>query len=982
MSNNRISVSSPQNIFFDSQEVDKEDLDTEQSHNNNNSSAIVQNFFGSGILLESPLPNVIFDSDNLNSVQAALLAAGNFDGTGISPTKQTTDSNFGNQLTVELTNSEVFGRYSVKVIIIGLSFEGELQFDRFYFHKNEKQTTKKHYAKILTILFNDFLGNNNCSRTWGGRVLIRETLPFELSRDAISVSQDIQPDIFFRDFKVSDRNLTLFQTLQEAIGPEYDADKLQINTTGKQPPRYLNSGDTTTIIGEKFQATTNNIQAVTLLMGAVKNLDLPIEDWYDWTGDLVVGIYKLQNSVSCPSDIVPDLAIEFDPQSKPIVEVTFNQQELKDIGYVLTDVAQPIDFVFSNSFVSKPGNIEVGAYYIVTVRRSSSNISGDLFLETGYNVIENQRLSVFSSSWVDVVEENLWFQIWSDSAKYASGMAYDYGKGMVEEKTILDQKTGAIVDNESGLYSFNSSGQNINNIGIVSAALYDFQPVQNEKTGNSVFSRQKFVPSFTFVSSSDLSNIRKTTDPLVIGCMSDTNPKENLNVNFFQNLPGLAKGNTFYIVNPETDLLSLRLIGSKIIPDNECLNFEYRIFKTTLCTDGYGDVNGDGYITQEDVNRASLLLGESVHLPSTQQKIIDGYVSTLEILRADVDGDGYVSSMDVELIQQYVNKSINSFPIGTSFNHLEVVVQPSVGRWDGYFDCDGYIRYYDGYSNNYLNPADLSPIELEYFGNPIPSSIDNDNPVVWNAIPFNSVECTVQFQPFWKDYLLSLSSKAKEVPVSFYSQESIVKTECASDAMFNCADREDLPPDCDPGRNDFFVPGNLILGDGTVLARDGSPVKPDMEVAIINLELPLTALSEANIDIFRNFLVDRGDGFTNASLPAAKYYDCTTVQAGDILLNKIRFNVSIQSFVKNIDGYDYIDGYGITVDDIIGVYMDHSTGILRLTSKDNENNPYFRTLVTRIQVIAYLKKSGWNNNIITVSATDLDNLIVNSLISP
>ena len=200
--------------------------------------------------------------------------------------------------------------------------------------------------------------------------------------------------------------------------------------------------------------------------------------------------------------------------------------------------------------------------------------------------------------------------------------------------------------------------------------------------------------------------------------------------------------------------------------------------------------------------------------------------------------------------------------------------------------------------------------------------------------------------------------------------------------MFNCADREDLPPDCDPGRNDFFVPGNLILGDGTVLARDGSPVKPDMEVAIINLELPLTALSEANIDIFRNFLVDRGDGFTNASLPAAKYYDCTTVQAGDILLNKIRFNVSIQSFVKNIDGYDYIDGYGITVDDIIGVYMDHSTGILRLTSKDNENNPYFRTLVTRIQVIAYLKKSGWNNNIITVSATDLDNLIVNSLISP
>src|SRR5690606_30025292 len=131
------------------------------------------------------------------------------------------------------------------------------------------------------------------------------------------------------------------------------------------------------------------------------------------------------------------------------------------------------------------------------------------------------------------------------------------------------------------------------------------------------------------------------------------------------------------------------MIGSKLIPNVTCASKDYRIFKVFLCTDGYGDVNGDGVINDEDIARATELIGEDLNNASTQQKIVDGYIDTLEIIRADVDGDGLISSNDVDLITRYVTRQINSFPVGSSFTHLEITVQQSVGRNDGYFDCDG-----------------------------------------------------------------------------------------------------------------------------------------------------------------------------------------------------------------------------------------------------------------------------------------------------
>lgn len=975
----RIPISTLQNKWSDAQRVDKDDLDTEQGHKNQIDSAIVQNHFGSGVLLETPEQKVLFDTTNLTVTQAAILAAGNFDGIGLEFHDQPSDINLGNQLEVELLNSDVFGRLSVKVLIIGLSFDNQLIMDKLTFHKNEKQVTAKHYKRLLSVLFNDFKGNNNCSRNNGGEVTIKEAAPFELSRDPIMVSQDVMPDLFFRDFKTSGTVTStlpgisdLYATLQDAIGSEYTVDALDINITHKQI-RTIPPDDVVLRFGQKFLATTNNIQKVTLLLGAARDDSAAIANRFDWSGDLIVSVHALQTSVNCPTDIIPDLAIDFDPDPVPLVEVSFSQAELYDLGYVLTDTPQPVDFVFSSSKLSLPGGIEVGKYYVVTFRRSGGTSVGSIFAETGTDKTDNSRLTIFTGIWTDVPEEDMWFQIWTDAAKVADGQGYDIGNGIYYPKTKIDVLTGATVDNQEKYFSFANTGERTRNVGILQAINKESLETQDERTGNNVFSRKQFVPSFSFVTDSGLVDLLEITEPLVIGSVADTNPKNNNLLVKSQDYPGLAKGSTFIVINPDPDLLSLNLIGSKLVP-NDASSMEYRIFSVILCTDGYGDVNGDGQIDEEDVTRASQLIGESLSLNTTQQKIVDGEISTLELLRADVDGDGIVTANDVDLIQDFIDRSINSFPVGYSFTHLSIQVQSSVGRYDGYFDCDGYVRL-DGYSGlQIVDPTLLDPFDLVYYGQILPPNINGSDPA-FNAVPFVPVDFEVVPQPFWKDYQLNLSSGARKLPQTFSYPSKVSEEECSQPLTFSCEDRGDIKPEHDPGRNDFYAPDNLIIGTGQILRPDGSFYKTDVEVHTIILQLPQVPLEESVIDVFHKLVADRGDGFTAAGYPAARYADCTTVKLNDLALNKLRFSVSLQSFVPSLDGYTELDGYGIIIDDIIGVHMDQVNGILSLTIKDLVVDPVYLTLVTKIQILVYLKRAGWNNNVLVIEPGAIEGLV-------
>jgi len=976
---NRRDVSLLHNNWTDAQRVDKSDMDLEQDRSIGTEAAGIQNHFGSGVLLESPIQNIIFDSDTLTAAQTSILAAGNFDGQGLDPHAQPTDSSLGNQLEVELTGSSgVVGRFSTKVAIIGVAFDDSLIVDRFYFHKNEKQVTANHYKTVLAVFFNDFKGNNNCSRALGGRVIIRQAASFQLSRDPIMVAHDVEPDIFWRDWKVADAALSLYTTIQNGIGASYSVDALNINTTERNN-RLLEANDVVKRVGQKFQATTDNIQKVTLLLGVQQNDAAADDEIFDWTGDLVVSVYALQTTTGCPTDIVPGLAIEFDPASEPISQVSFDQAALEELGYVLTNVPQPVDFVFSSTKLGSgaTSGITPGNFYAVTIGRSGAATAGTLFLPAGNDNLEDSRLTVFTGVWTDVVEEDLWFQIWTDAAKIADGRGYDNGIGMQYDKTATDPDTGGTIDNQITDQSFVDTGESNLNIGVLQASEELSVTEQDERTGNNVFSRKQFVPEFTFYSESGLAELRQNTDPIVIGCAEDINPKDNPDLTKTQTLPGLAKGDQFIVVNPDADLLSLNMVGSKLIPNTTCVQENYLIAKVELCTDGYGDVNGDGVIDSSDIARASALIGESITSSATQQKIVDGYVTTLELLRADVDGDGTVTAADVDLITQFVNKQITTFPAGATFTHLIFTVQNTVGRYDGYFDCDGYIRL-DGYTGqNIVSPDSLTAAQQKFYGNYSTPSIDGADPA-WNTIPFANVTFEVRAQPYWQPQYVIFNSDARVVPSAFCELTGTlpdIECDASPTTEFTCADRTDITPICDPGTNTFYVHGDLVIGRGQIRRPDGNLFRGDYEVATVILELPEQALEEVSLNMFDKLVADRGDGLTMAGYPAMRYADCTTVQDEDLSLGRVRFSVSVQAFVPNLDGYNEADGYGVIVDDIIGVYVDQTTGILSLSIKDLYADQVLKTLVTKIQIDVLLKKSGWVNTPLTVSPAELPGLL-------
>jgi hypothetical protein len=981
----RFPISVTENDWHDSQKVNQDDALTEQQHTDLTFAALINNHFGSGILKSQATQNILFDSDFLDATQASVLAAGNFDGTGLQVALQPSDSTLGNQLEIELSDSDipdayhgplcsVVGRKSIKVLVIGLDFQSNIQYDRLTFRRKEKQLTAKHYTKILAIFFNDFLGNNNHSRKLGGRVVIRESSSFQLSRDAIMVAQDVQPNIFFRDWKTTDPLITLQISLQTGMGAQYSVDGLGISTTVLNN-RTLLPGDVTSQIGQKFLATTDNIQKITLLLGVEADTSVPLVNKYDWQGDLVISLYPLQKTVNCPTEIVPGLAIEFDPENVPIAQISYNQTTLLSAGIILTEILQPVDFVLSETQVGSTLNsvITSGEYYCITIRRSGAANSGVLFTGTGTDLLADSRLTLFNNVWVDAPDEDMWFQVWTDAAKVADGQAYDAGNGVDLTKTTTDPNTGAVIDNKSTDHPFANSSANALNIGLIQATEVEGTPTQDERTGNPVNSRKQFEPTFSFVDQTGLNDLQVTTEPLIIGCAQDINPKQNPSLLKMQNLPGLANGNSFCIVNPDPDLISLNLVGSRLIP-NTSSGFVYRISKVNLCTDGYGDVNGDGHIDSADIARAAVLDGYGLSLTSTQAAIAAGTVSVLEIIRADVDGDGFVTSHDVELITKHVEiiDGYAAFPVGDSFTRICITVEQNTGRYDGYYDAgDGYVRLS---TNNIIPISSLTSTELLYYGYESTIDISATDPS-FLTVPFVPIEFAIQPQQFWQDFFLIFSSNARYVPASFTYDTGIQPIDTSAPLVTKCVDRTSINQTVDPGRNDFFVPDNLIIGKGQIIRPDGTYYKVDFEVAHVIIELPQIPLNNSLLNVFDKFVADRGDGFTVAGFPAMRFADSTTVPITALLDNQVRFGVSIQAFCPNIDGYTSVDGYGVIVDDIIGIYMDQNTGLLTLTIKDLSVDPFYVSLVTKIQVTVYLKKAGFVNTTLVVTPDVIPGLL-------
>lgn len=1076
-------VASTQNIFFDTQQVDNNDLTLEQNYNDTITSGIINNHIGNGILSESLEQNVIFDS---------LLTNTFLDGVAISPQNQPTDNNFGNQLEITLTGSNAAYKKTVKVGVIGLDFQSNLQFETFYFRVNEVQLSRKHFASVLILLFNDFIGDPDLSMNLGGRIVIKDAKPMTLSRDPIMVAQDVEPNLFFRDFFL-DGPLSLQILLQNAL-PTYNIDTLNI-FTGEKDNKVLLNGDVTTQIGQKFIAATNNIQKISLLL-SVRNLDLNNEDDLVWNGDLVVSIYPLQSDIDCASDISPSLPIDFSPSNIPIAQISVNYNTLLDNGIKLDSVPQPVDFVFSNSPVAAGNVLVPGNYYAVAVKRSGSANKCDILFAVGSDRVANSRITSFTGDlWVDIPEEDLWFRIWTDSAKVSDGQAYDTGHGITIEKTVLDVESQATID-----YCFDDVAFTGNDVfrAVVSATTSETVPVPDQSTGNPVLSRKQSVPQVDLLNSIDIANLDAASEPLLIGSISDKNRKfyDSISANLGSVLYSATMAEDELLVrvieDPTdtgrydttvtalvTNLLNGDFIGAKITPNANNPSTFYRVASARLCSMILGDVNGDGIIDNDDLNLLNSYLGYdlNVGLPLLASVNTDGYTTTFingyktytqpftnlfsvnfqlvdpntgDIVAAAIDGVLVAHPTD-DRLAQFTSASIDFGAIVGLSSYKLVIFAPGNDADQGGFDItsidtvtdvitirkviltgdtisqilradidgDYHITYTDGYLlSSYIDRLNLddpptSPypapttnaydkigtrfnvlrFKLEKFvdrdddytnltsGRPdaihIPQDVFvSDGYFASHDFYTSPVPITFTKQLTWSESLVVTNSRAKLVPTVFSTQTGFTVNDCS----VRGTDCEIYPPlpDFDVGRVDYFVPNNLILGEGGQLKDpDGSFYKVDFEVGTIILEIPDGMFGEEKtINVMDNFIVDyTGDGITRLGFPAMKFADCSYVQSDALTNNQIRFSVSVQSFSPNNNGMT-VDGYtGVIVDGKMGISVDYSTGLISLNFSNLFQDEILRTLSTKIQISVYLKKGSFNNEPLFVDATKVQNLL-------
>lgn len=1079
--NNRAPVSAVQNIWSDSQSVDNTDLTLEQEYNEIIDSSIINNHIGNGIIPEVLVQNVLFDST---------LTTGFLDGVPVYVQNQPADSNFGNQLEITLVNSIAAGRRAIKLCIIGLDFQSNLQYEIFYFKTNETQISRKHFTQILTLLFNDFIGDPSLSFNLGGQLTIKEAQPMTLSRAPIMVAQDQQPSLFFRDFFVD--GFASLQSLLQAALPLYNIADLNINTT-QLDQLIISSGDVTTQIGEKFLATTNNIQKITVLL-SVQNLTVGQSTNLVWNGDLVISIYPLQTTLDCPTDLGNLLPIEFSPSNIPVAQISFNYSSLQSAGIILGSVPQPVDFVFSNSAVAAGTILTPNSYYAFTIKRSGAANQCDIIMAVGAATAPNSRITSFTGSiWVDIPDEQLWFKIYTDAAKISDGQAYDSGHGIIIPKTIVDPTTQATVDfSQEGLPFFGNDVYRA----VVSATTQESVPVPDQRTGNPVLTRQQFVPSINLLNTIDITNLEAASDPLIVGAITDKNIK------FYNSISSLINSKLYSftmahdellikiiddptdttrfdtsVIGLQTNLLNGDFQGAVFIPDDNNPAIQYRIADARLCSMILGDVNGDGIVDINDLNLLETYLGFDMTTglplhtifssdgyfttctngyltytqpfvnqfslqfqvvnPATGAVVADGYdgvlianpsvntlaqftsasvlfsaivglsgyqivcisgndanngifnitaldptadVLTLEkiiltgdtvaqMLRADIDGDFHITNNDGYLLNSYIDRlpittaPTTTYPapatnpytnIGTTFNVIRFRLELFTDRDDDY-TSNPTMR-----ANTVHTPPDIF-INDGYFA---------QHNFVTSPIPI-----VAEKELSWDESLIVSSSQARFVPAIFDSQTSTPPNACSINGV-TCTLYGSTPA-FDPGKIDYFVPDNLIIGNGEIQRADGYYYKVDFEVGTIILEIPDGVFgSEKVINIMNDFISDyTGAGITRLGFPAMRFADCSTVTTDALANDQIRFSVAVQSFSPNTNGLT-TDGYaGAIVDGKMGVAIDYTTGLLTLNFTNLYQDAVLQTLSTKIQINVFLKKGGFNNQPLFVDSAQVSNML-------
>jgi len=926
MSTTRLPVNLTRVNYYDGMQLTRNDMRDEQSRNVGIDAATVANFFGSGVVGDAASPPIIFDSSSLNSQQQALLDAYSFDGQNVyigSGLQQVSDVVDGVMLAVTISGTALSGSMSTKVSIIGETFGGSLVHDDLVFEENGTQVTHNRYREILGILFNDFAGNLFGSLDPAmngyqlvGQCVIRETKPMEVSSDSLMAWQTAQPNQFFVNFKVGDSTTTLTELLQDIIGPSRSVSDLDIELASVDQ-RELAPDDVTTRIGQKFLASGTNIQKISVLLSVKRDDSALPGNEYNWSGQIILGLYALQTTVDCPVKPTPDNLEDFDPDPTVLAQLSLDANDFANQGIVLDGYARKIDFVLTETSVADPliSPVEIGRYYVLTIGRAGNANVGTILLEEAVHTASNGYMVVYDGTqWVNVYESDMWFEVHGDYLKVSDGTAYQDGIG-VEIPRLMADSSGVEQPYFVASVPMVTTARNTKNFVIVEVQSTYSSPRQDPRTGNNISSRVAPSPSISTTDDTDFQTLLASDIvPLALARAKDTNPRGNpTSISGNTTLAGAVYGDRLYVISPDADLLSNNAVGSILLPDSSS-SYEYRIVSTDLYTDAYGDVNGDGEVTDDDLAIVASWMPDGYDLSDgtpggTQDKLIQGLISLDKILRADVNGDGKVDATDLALIQDFLDKTIATFPAGSSFQRMVVQVE------------------------NKLDPLSTT------------ADIPSDN-TAFQTLPFSDIIWQIDYFRTWLPDRIDICDMSRLAPTTFTEKPD-----------------GDL---CYGGRNDYFVPGNLLL-DGYVLKPDNTPHPLDFEVSHLSLRIPVTDSygSPTILDgyvgflLFDSFVAESSNGKTAMGFPAMKYSDRSFVQVGDFSSGKVRISASLQSVTNS-----WPVPMGGNIDDVVGMYYDPSTSLLMIKVKDILDDGYGNLIPSqsmRILITTYLKKAGFAN---------------------
>lgn len=932
--------------WYDFKRVTANDMQAEQAAWQGAASNAQLSSAGSGVLKAAGVEPVLFDSDALSTTQNSWVVAGAFDGRGIFESAYTaTDTAEGMQIAIELSDSGANETIPFICTILGTDFEDNLQYEHIRAPQNGTYCSYKHYKTVQNLMVQNLFGNSDTrvdgygSFSLGGRVVVSEAGSLLPQVSEFVSRNTLTPDVIFANYKLYDPIETLETVLEDALFGAYAVADLNIDVDVFENKEFTAGGSTEVIYGQKFRMRGNNIQKIQLL--------LALASGSTWTGSLSVGIRKLQTpeNFASSSRFLPSRPIDFDPELETLAEVSLSQAEMLETGVVLGVDHSLVDFVFSETSVGQASlsRLEDGEWYCFTVRRIGSTTTGTLQLATslytgitGFNSLFTEeefsgsgggggRISVFSSGfWSDINDRALHYTVFCDSARAAGGDFIDNGTRASARKTgtnSLNQAT-QIVERSDGLAG---TATGTANYIVAQAVPLTSEPEVAVKTGDTINSRVHDTLALSALSFDEVEDLYATSpNMLPVAIVTDTNPRANPTITGISYYPGLFFGNTLDIMNPSSDLLNKKVVGSIITPNTANPAFRYRITAQEIVLDGYGDLDGDGQITYSDLNLASELDGYDVNLQTTgsfssaQQiaAMAAGNISALDLLKANLNTDSEIDTLDLAALTSYITAG-TAFPNGQAgFYRVRLTVEPLVDQLE------------------YLNMDGTSILHIEQEDTSLLSTFSG--PITWEITPVR----------IWRPSLVEV--------------QDIRRFAISTAVEFVPSDLTESTPTA--GKNNAIIPSDVYLG-GVILDADGEPHPLDYERAQVELELP-DGSSEKEINIFDAFVKNR-----------MRFSDGSLVTASALAAGQVFFEVSVSSFAKNmgfsVDGYvDYSD-VGDDADEAVGTYIDQSSGLLRVRAYHVVNNDVRPEVRTRIYVVVNLKRAGWKNAPRVVSDVEL-----------